>query len=68
MKPLNLLGLCVAVALLAITARAVIDTYAWVVCMNHGGGLTCRIFKADAGMSWAGVSTLALGIAFRQSP
>jgi hypothetical protein len=66
MKGLELMTCCVLFALACVAARAVIDTWAWGHCVAHHGGLSCRVFKNDAGISWGAAGTLALGIAYRR--
>lgn len=63
---LDLISCCVLFALVCALARAAMDVWAWAHCLNSHGGLTCRVFKADAAASLTAATTLALGVAYRQ--
>lgn len=63
---LDLVTVCVLVGLGCALAPALMNHAAYINCMNHGGGLTCRVFQNDAANSWLAASGFAMGIAFRQ--
>lgn len=63
---LDLVLLCVLFALGCLLARAGIDSAAYLSCMNHAGGVACRVAKNDAGGSWGAAAAMALGIAIRE--
>lgn len=63
---LDLATACVLFALGCALAPALMNHAAYINCMNHAGGLTCRVFQNEAGNSWIAASGVALAIAFRQ--
>ena len=63
---LDLVTACVLFALSCVLASALMNHAAYINCMNHAGGLACRVFQNEAGNSWIAASGFALGIAFRQ--
>lgn len=50
---------------IALLVSAMIPTLQWISCTHHGGGIACSPLAGDARDTWAGVSTVLLGIAYQ---
>lgn len=60
-------ALALAAATVCLLLAATIPTIDWMRCVQHQGGMVCRVAAGAAREAWAGTSATLLGIAYQQN-